>query len=375
MPLPSLSLFALSTHTFAVPILPLFGHDLLRDRLVKAAKRDALPASLLLHGPARVGKQRLALWLGQWLLCEAIDDKPCGSCRSCRFAGELAHPDLHWFFPRPSSARGTQLSAAEALQDIDSATRERVAHHGLYPPSSGAQGIRLAYVQGLLSRAMLSPAIGKRKVFVIGDADQMVQGTTLDAANAFLKMLEEPAANTTVILTSSEPGALLPTVLSRLVQMRVPRLADAVVKEFLSQAVVREEIHRQGLPDDEKTLLRMADGAPGALIGLEARDEARNAAKVLMAALDGSRASRLRAAWAQGAVGARGAFTDTLDELTAALRDRARAATQQDDARAAFRYSAAVARVEAAKEQAAGNVNPQLITAALLRALAFEGAR
>lgn len=364
----------MGTHTFGVPILPLFGHDSLRERLVKAAEREALPASLLLHGPPRVGKQRLALWMGQWLLCEAGVGRPCGTCRSCRFAGELAHPDLHWFFPRPSSPRG-QISSADALEDIEAAVRERVANSGLYPPPSGADGIRLAYVQALLARSALSPAIGRRKVFVIGDAHQMVQGTTEDAANAFLKMLEEPPANTTLILTSSGPGALLPTIRSRVVQVRVPRLADAVVRDFIAAEPVRQDIRRQGLPDDENALLRMADGAPGALIGLEARDEARNAARTLMAALDGSRASRLRAAWAQGVAGARGPFTDTLDELTAALRERAREATETNDGQAAYRYSAAVARVETAKEQAAGNVNPQLITAALMRALAVEGGR
>lgn len=354
------------SHNFGVPILPLFGHDLLRERLVKAAERDALPASILLHGPARVGKQRLALWLGQYLLCEE-PEKPCGVCRSCRFARELGHPDLHWFFPRPSAG---SMTASQALEDLEAGIRERQASGGLYPPPSGAEGIRLAYVQGLLSRAALSPAISRRKVFVIGEAQQMVQGNTEDAANAFLKLLEEPPANTTIILTSSEPGAMLPTILSRVVQIRVPRLSEQAVREFLSYDLVGAELKRQGLQQDEPTLLRLADGAPGALIGAEASDDAVNAAKVLLAAIDGSRAMKLRAAWVQGAAGARGAFSDTLDELTAALRDQARAASERRDETAAYRYSAAVARVEQAKEHATGNVNPQLITASLLRDLA-----
>lgn len=359
---------------FGVPILPLFGHEPLRLRLVKAAERDVLPASILLHGPARVGKQRLALWLGRLLLCESAGVRPCGECRSCRFAGELAHPDLHWFFPRPSP-KGGAMSASEALVDIESAVQERVADHGLYPPASGADGIRIAYVQALLGRAAISPAIAKRKVFVIGDAHQMVQGETDVAANAFLKLLEEPPANTTLILTTSEPGALLPTIRSRVVQMRVPRVSEDQVRAFIALPPVRKEIERQGLKGDDRTLLRMAEGAPGALIGLEARDDAVTAAATLLAAIDGSRSARLRAAWVQGIAGARGPFSDTLDELTAALRERAREAAGRMDNVAAYRYSAAVARVEVAKEQASGLVNPQLITASLLRSLATERAQ
>ena len=57
---------------------------------------------------------------------------------------------------------------------------------------------------------------------MIGDAERMVAQEGSDqAANAFLKLLEEPPADTTLILTSSEPGALLPTIRSRSVSVRV----------------------------------------------------------------------------------------------------------------------------------------------------------
>jgi DNA polymerase III subunit delta' len=77
----------------------------------------------------------------------------------------------------------------------------------------------------------------------------------------------------------------------------------------------------------------------------------------------------------QGGAGARGPFTDMLDELTSALRDKAREAVERDDEVAAFRYSVAVGYVEEAKERANDNVNPQLVTAALVRALERESAR
>src|SRR5688500_6094822 len=71
-----------------VPLIPLYGHEDLRRRLREAAGRGALPASILLHGPQGVGKQRLALWLGQMLLCPEAD-RPCGRCQTCRYALEL----------------------------------------------------------------------------------------------------------------------------------------------------------------------------------------------------------------------------------------------------------------------------------------------
>src|SRR4029453_11349249 len=80
-----------------------------------------------------------------------------------------------------------------------------------------------------------APAIAKRKVFIIGDAERMVpQEGSEQAANAFLKLLEEPPADTTIILTSSEPGALLPTIRSRVVSMRAAPLSQDSMRAFLA---------------------------------------------------------------------------------------------------------------------------------------------
>ena len=123
-----------------VPIVPLHGHAPLRRRLLDAAARDALPASLLFQGPRGVGKQRLALWLGQALLCEgAMDDRPggepCARCRHCRYTVELTHPDLHWYFPRPRPKDADQ-TPAEVQADYAAARAERMERHGLYAPAS-----------------------------------------------------------------------------------------------------------------------------------------------------------------------------------------------------------------------------------------------
>ncbi|HMC53677.1 MAG TPA: hypothetical protein VKH19_00775, partial [Gemmatimonadaceae bacterium] len=168
-------------------IIPLYGHEELRDRLRDAASRGALPPTLLFQGMRGVGKQRLALWLGQLLLCEQDAARaPCNECNSCRFALQLTHPDLHWYFPRPRP-KDSDPDLDEVRADYAEAIAERVGEAGLYPPPSGSEGIYIATVRAMVQQAVLSPAISKRKVFIVGDAERMVpQEGSEQAANAFL---------------------------------------------------------------------------------------------------------------------------------------------------------------------------------------------
>src|SRR3954471_171774 len=81
---------AIDSPTMTRGIIPLYGHEELRDRLRGAASRRALPPTLLFQGMQGVGKQRLALWLAQLLLCEQDASRaPCNECTSCRFALQL----------------------------------------------------------------------------------------------------------------------------------------------------------------------------------------------------------------------------------------------------------------------------------------------
>ena len=355
-------------------IVPLYGHAALKARLSASIVRGALPASLLLHGPRGIGKQRLALWVGQALVCSSpsADGSPCGRCQACRFALSLAHPDVHWFFPRPRLESGA--TPKDVANDFTDALAERLNASGLYAPSSGLDGIYVATVRAIVQIASMSPALGRRKVFIIGDADQMVsQEGSDEAANALLKLLEEPPANTVIILTSSEPGALLPTIRSRVVNVRVAPLAARDVEAFVADPVVAQAVKRSHPRASTADLVRLAAGAPGALIGSDERDGAvDNAERLLESALSGDRSKTIRVAMAQGASRARGRFADTLDELSALLAERARTAVARGDERAAVGASRAMASVEAAKTLIPNNVSPALIAATLLRDLTTE---
>lgn len=352
-----------------MPLLPLHGHAALRQRLGDAIARDALPGSLLLHGPRGVGKQRLALWLAQRLLCTGPEPRPCGSCQSCRYAVTGGHPDIHWYFPRPR-LKDSDASHEDVRDDYREAIGER-AKTGAYPPPAPTDALYVATVRTLVNSAALAPALGARKAYVVGDAERMVPQEGADqAANAFLKLLEEPPASTNLILTTSEPGALLPTIRSRVVSIRVPRLLPADARSMLAEPAMQQALAAAGAPAQLDEQLRAAGGAPGSLLGGAAwTDALAGARRLLDAATSLDRRERMRVAFAQGSSRARGAFTTSLDALTTLLHDRVRAATERGNGRGALAAAKALDVVEDAKRRAAGNVNPQLVATELLRRL------
>jgi DNA polymerase-3 subunit delta' len=92
-------------------------------------------------------------------------------------------------------------------------------------------------------------------------------------------------------------------------------------------------------------------------------------AKSMVDAADGSRGDRIRAAFALSSAGARGGFSELLDALTVVLHGRIREASNTGNAHAGERASRAIDLVEGAKLRASGNVNPQLIASAMIRAM------
>jgi DNA polymerase-3 subunit delta' len=332
-----------------VPTIPLYGHHPLRERLAASVAAGTLPASLLLHGSRGVGKQRLALWLGQLMLCVSDGARPCDACQHCRYARDLAHPDLRWFFPRERS-KDADATAEDILADYAEAASERAGESGLYPEPSGADGLYVATVRALVRHASGTPALARRTVIVVGDAEADGDGGgQRRRGERLLKLLEEPPPHVTLVLTSSEPGALLPTIRSRLVSVRVPPVAPEAVGEFLADPAVRARLDaerelpptrtRAGAspaarraPSSAPASTRRRGAPPSACSRRRARDE------------DGD---RVRAALQQGPARARGAFAATLDALTELLHERARAAAVRGDARAAVGAARAVPRSSA----------------------------
>ncbi|MCH7564301.1 MAG: hypothetical protein IH968_10810 [Gemmatimonadetes bacterium] len=357
--------------------------------MARAHAADSLPESMLVYGPQGVGKQRVALWIGQLLLCTAPGPEgPCGECKSCRLAVSLHHPDLHWYFPLPrpkGSKTPEKLAAAleEARMDTLAERREEPFHASV--PATEPVGLYLAIARSLRSRAQKKPSMGPRQVFVIAQAESLVpQEASQEAGNALLKLLEEPPEGTTLILTSSAPGQVLTTIRSRTVPLHVPPLSRETVLRLLSDVV--------GTPKDQaEQAAALARGSIGRALGfLPEGDEPgpleevrRKAFTLLRAALSPGTAEGLGAAIgfpparARGLLGLFAFLQEALRDLAAVAYGAQHAVVNVDTVdfleKAVRDYdiqplaaARAVDLVEEASQMAAGNVNPQLIVAGLM---------
>jgi len=188
----------------AWPPLPWLGAPL-RDAL--ATQRTH---AVLLHGPQGVGQFEMALALAQAWLCErsasADGDapRPCGVCVSCRLAQAHSHPDLMVLIPESlSSVLGWNADA-----QAEEGTSGAVDAAGKRKPS---KEIRVSEVRKIIAFAHTTAAREHGKVVVVYPAEAM---NTI-AANALLKILEEPTGLLRFVLVGSSLDTLLPTIRSR----------------------------------------------------------------------------------------------------------------------------------------------------------------
>ncbi len=119
---------------------------------------------------------------------------------------------------------------AEALSGAAMALADRLLNQGAAPfypperhpdclqlrPAGKSRSIAVAAVRNLIGRINVTPTVSRRKVAVLHDADRMNPA----ASNVFLKTLEEPPADTTLLLLTARPHALLPTIRSRVLHFR-----------------------------------------------------------------------------------------------------------------------------------------------------------
>ncbi|QDT15610.1 DNA polymerase III subunit [Alienimonas californiensis] len=182
------------------------GHDAVVDGFRRAVGRGRLSSALLLAGPAGVGKRLFADTLAKCLLCLRTPDdllEACGTCKACVSAAADTHPDLHRV-RLPEGKREIPLAAFVGDKE-----------------DRGSSG--LCYE---LSRR---PALSERRVAIVEDADLV----NPQAANAFLKTLEEPPAGAVLMLLSDRPESLLPTIRSRCQTVRFGPLPEADVAALL----------------------------------------------------------------------------------------------------------------------------------------------
>lgn len=206
-------------------MIPVFqqiiGHQNLLERFQQQIETDRFPVTLLFYGREGIGKKLMATCITAALFCPK---KGCGKCSVCRRVLSFQHPDFYYL-----------------------------------APEKGKRGIPIDAIRLLQQKIHLKPFEAGQKLILIEEADSM----STEAANSFLKTLEEPPVRTRIVLLSEQKYAFLPTILSRVQSIRCQSLLPSEMKIFLNT-------HLKTSRTD--FLLALAQGSPGKALLLAETD-------------------------------------------------------------------------------------------------------
>ncbi len=220
----------------------LIGHDLILRLWSRLLGEGRLPQTILLAGVPLLGKRSMAVALAKRLLSEGAASPPPG-------AGEGGAADPREYL-RPDPEISRRVARQACLDFL------------LLRPEKNSKIIRIDQVRALQEWAWISPSGGARKVAVILGADTISE----EAANSFLKILEEPPPSLTLLLVSDAPHRLLETVRSRCAAFLFHPLGAGELCQWLEGA--------HGLsPRRARVIAGLSEGRPGrALEFLEAAE-------------------------------------------------------------------------------------------------------
>jgi DNA polymerase III delta' subunit len=187
------------------------GNVRIKRILKLALERSRVPNSLIFGGPEGVGKKALALTLAKTLNCQTLTTDSCDECPSCKAIDEGRHPDV-------------MVIAAEV------------------------RDVKIEQTRLLKQMAYLRPMTGKRRVFIIQEAENLND----PSANSLLKVLEEPPLFSHVILVTASPFRLLPTILSRCQTLAFSAIGREEIEEIL--------LERNFGPEQARILALLVDG-------------------------------------------------------------------------------------------------------------------
>jgi len=194
-----------------MPFADILGQDLAVNCLQRSLGRGRIGHAYLFAGPEGVGKEKTALALAQALNCPASSPDPCGTCSTCRRIAAGSYPDVQRVAPAGNSTKIDQIRA-------------------------------------LRQEAYYRPLEGRRKVYIITEAHKMTE----QAANSFLRLLEEPPLYALFLLLTSQQAGLLPTIISR---------CQVVPFYPLSPALIRDKLQRElGLTRERAGVLAVLAG-------------------------------------------------------------------------------------------------------------------
>jgi DNA polymerase-3 subunit delta' len=315
----------------------LWGQDDALARAARAIRSGRPPSAWLIIGAPGIGKATLAYRIARYLLAYGATDAG---------AADLSVPEDH------TAARQISAQAHPGLLVLKRAINPKTGK--LMSVLSVDEIRKLAGFFGMTSGA------GGWRVAIVDTADDMND----NAANALLKMLEEPPANAMLLLLSHAPGRLLPTIRSRCQRLELRPLDDAMLEKMLSR-----ELPEMGA-GERASLARVSGGSIGAALTLATGDGAALAQEADRL-IDNAREPDLLALLGLGEKLFR--MRDGLEQfgefLTQSLSDRIRAKAQ-DGAAGLERWVAVLGRIEQGFGRAVAlNLEPRQVVLSTARDL------
>jgi DNA polymerase-3 subunit delta' len=212
-----------------------------KEKLLNAVKLNHLAHALLFHGPEGSASLTLALALASYLYCEAkTETDSCGTCGSCQRINKLILPDLNFAFPVVASTKEEEGDADEkdGKSDIMGNWRKFVlsqpygnVHDFIYFNGFEKKQLNItkATARKMIQTLSLTSFEGGYKIMLIW-APEFLHPS---AANALLKIIEEPPAKTIFLLVTTQADQLLTTILSRTQKVLVRAFSDEEVSRHL----------------------------------------------------------------------------------------------------------------------------------------------
>ncbi len=290
------------------------GHERAKAALARLLASNRLPHAFLFHGPEGVGKALVARLFVGALMCERPlpSGAGCGACPACLRAGHGNHPDVFLITRLPRKDK--RADAGEDEGDEDEA--------GDAPGGKASElraHILVQQVRELSHHATFAPREARRRVFLVDPADRM----NAESQNALLKTLEEPPGQAVIVLVSSRPHVLFPTVRSRCFQIGF----GAMPPDQLATALRARGI----APVEASARAALAEGRPGRALALDlaALTSRREAILASLEALAASPRAAAELSVHAERLGGDGEadLLEGLELATALLRDAARTAS------------------------------------------------
>ena len=212
-----------------------------KEKLLNAVKLNHLAHALLFHGPEGSANLTLALALASYLYCEQKSDTDsCGTCGSCQRMNKLILPDLNFAFPVIASSKEEDgdEEAKEEKSDLLGNWRKFVlgqpygnVHDFIYFNGFEKKQLNItkAAARKMIQTLSLTSFEGGYKIMLIWAPEYLHPS----AANALLKIIEEPPAKTLFLLVTSQADQLLTTILSRTQKILVRAFSDEEVSSHL----------------------------------------------------------------------------------------------------------------------------------------------